>query len=371
MNSSTVPQRMFVTPLNEASDRIVEIDPGVGLNIAELEPPEVPLSGTTGSAVDGDDYFLLGTTGRFPYLYRLDADSGDVLDASLTWFGSGRYGDLAILGDTLYLVDILGDGIFTMDKSLDGPVTRLDLGGIGGFSLAGPIATAASPDRLFVTEAHDMSSVVVLNAANGQPMTAVNLNADCGCNADFDADGDVDDDDAAFFEDCEDIDGFPIFDCVRADLDCDRSVDSGDEQILNCQHNGPGNPPNEGCCADDLPPLAMRATSLTGQYPHALVAGDWTEAGLRRFDASGHLVNTLPLDDPVAAVAGGAFTTLADADGDGDADLIDWAALQVCLSYGGSTDPDPSCLIFDADLNREIDINDFAAFHALLFGETP
>ncbi len=361
------PQPYFTIPLDDFADRIVEIDPTDASERASLTPPEVPLSNVTGLASDNGDLFMLGTTGRFPKLYKLDAASGEVLQTMTTWFGSGRYGDLAVLGDVIYMVDVLGDAIYAMPKTLDGPVSKLDLGGLGGFTLAGGIAAGGSPGRLYVPEAPGMSNVIVLDAINGQPMDAFALRADCPCRGDVDDDGDVDDTDLDLLLTCKEIEGFPVLDCVRADMNCDDVVDDDDIILLICQHNEPGNEPHEGCCPTDLPIRPMRATSLTGQFPNNLIAGDWMTPELQRFDPEGQYVDTLILDNPVSAVAGVAFSTFVngDANDDGRVDLRDWAALQVCLRSDGPAPPLSTCSVFDNNLDDTVDLDDYASIYIL------
>jgi hypothetical protein len=63
---------------------------------------------------------------------------------------------------------------------------------------------------------------------------------------------------------------------------------------------------------------------------------------------------------------GGGF---GDFDGDGDVDLFDYIALQVCLSYSGPGVPTPPpCDVFNADGDADIDLFDVAAFANALTG---
>jgi len=56
-----------------------------------------------------------------------------------------------------------------------------------------------------------------------------------------------------------------------------------------------------------------------------------------------------------------------DADGDGDIDLADFAAFQVCYS-GPGVPYGPGCGIFDADLDGDVDGHDLRVFLVLLDG---
>jgi hypothetical protein len=365
------PARVFASRLSNAPDTIVAIDPTTGNFTAELIPPETPLGGSEGLAFDGTYLCQLGNTGRYPVLYRIDAETGDVVDQLLTWFGSGTYGDIAVLDDTLFVVDMLDDTLFALSTSLDGPVSRLNMGGLNGFSMYGPIAAARSPDRLLVADADSPNIVLELDVETGTPVAFIPLNTKCDCNADLDRDGDVDDSDAAILLECDiGHDYAAILACVFADLNCDGFVRADDILLLDCQHNGPNATPNDGCCSDDLPARSVRATSLAA-YSHALLVGDWNQPTLERFDRLGNSIGSLPLVDPVGTMAGEPLNTFGDADGDADADLLDWRWFQVCFAGTVGDVPDDVCATFDYDFDHDIDLVDFTGFVLAAKGESP
>lgn len=363
-------QRIFATQLDTLPNAVISIDPATGETLTAFPAPEVPLGGANGLAYDGTDLYLLGQTGWFPYLYRLDPTSGEILERVVCWFGSGFFGEMAILGETLYVVDLLDHAIFALPKTFDGPVKRLGMGGLAGISLFGPIVAAEQPNRLYVPFGEDPHTIIELNAEDGLPISTFTLSTSCLCNADMDGDGDVDDDDVAFWEEC-DVFGVAVLECFVADLDCDSYVLASDQEILECQYNGPGMPPNTGCCPEDLPNVDVRATSLASAPPHVLVAGDWTLDTLERYDRHGQSLGPLPLEVPVGSMTGLPLAQFGDGDGDGDVDLRDWGTLQDCFGGADSSITDPACLTFDYDLDGDVDVDDFAAFQGELTGVEP
>ncbi|MFH0980313.1 MAG: hypothetical protein V2A79_02080, partial [Planctomycetota bacterium] len=54
-----------------------------------------------------------------------------------------------------------------------------------------------------------------------------------------------------------------------------------------------------------------------------------------------------------------------DSDGDGDVDLVDYAAFVPCIS-GPSTVAAPGCGIFDVDADSDVDLRDFGSFQYYL-----
>ncbi len=97
IGSTTALDRVFAVQLDAHADSIVELDPTTGDFVNAFAAPESPMGGAEGLAFDGTDLFLVGSGGRYPILYRLNADTGDVLDSTNTWFGSGTYGDIAFV----------------------------------------------------------------------------------------------------------------------------------------------------------------------------------------------------------------------------------------------------------------------------------
>lgn len=362
--------RLFATLLDSAADTIVELDPQTGGIISELDPPEAPFGGGEGLAFDNTDLFFMGNSARYPYLYRLDANTGEVIDSMLTWFGSGMYGDMVALGEKLYVTDPLDDAIYVLSTGLDGVAERLEIGLTNGVKLFGPVAGAVLPERLFASDAYDPSIVHEIDAETGVVLSSFAAGHECACDADFDKDGDVDDQDEVFFDNCDAVSGVS-FGCASADLNCDADINEDDRAIFDCQQNGAGNPPNPDCCPEELPSVAARATGLAGVGRNVLVGSDWTQPALNHFDPRGDALGTVPLDAPVGQMAGVPLMVFADWDFDGDVDLIDWAMFQACFTGEGITPYSPGCQVFDFEFDLDVDLFDYAEFQAAFTGVTP
>ncbi len=373
---------LFATSLGGSDRSVVELDAATGAEITGFVPPETIVGGGEGLALEGDDVFFLGRSRNYPYLYRLDAGTGRVLERITTWFGSGFYGDITAINSVLYVVDKLDDAIYALPTtSLKGGVRRLPVGETSGISMFGPIAGAAIPYRLVVTDATDSSKVHHISPLDGSVVTSMSLGTNCQCNADADGDGDVDDEDALRIQSCGSsamsftgrladesgdsaLDGGPAtpFDCQFADLNCDGILNWEDDTILDCQWNGPDLPPNEGCCPEGLPSVPVHATSLAATGEAALIAGNWTAPNLHVFDRGGRFEETVGVDAPVGKLGGESFGLLGDGDGNATVDLLDYAVLQRCLPVNGVMSGDGACAAFDFDIDDDVDLSDYAEF---------
>ncbi len=363
-------RRLFATRMDPFPETIVELDPDTGDTLNELPAPEAPLGGGEGIAFDGIEVRVMGGSGRFPFLYRLDSDTGDVLDRRIAWFGSGFYGGIALLGGNLYVVDLLEDAIWVVTRDLDRVVRKLDVGRLNGVSMFGAIAAQAAPARLVVPDAAEPSKLHVLDASDGRRLTSLNLGGVCLCDADFDGDGDVDAGDRAFLEDCARLSGV-AFGCAAADLNCDGAVDSADGAVFLCQANGPGLRPNGDCCAEGLPPSSIRATGVAVTGVDTLVAADWAVPSATLLDGGGTPLRTIRLDAPAGGMGGTPFANFADFNGDGNVDLLDWRHFQICFDGSAREPPASGCEIFDFDGDGRLDLFDYAAFFDAMTGARP
>ncbi len=61
----------------------------------------------------------------------------------------------------------------------------------------------------------------------------------------------------------------------------------------------------------------------------------------------------------------------ADADGDDDADLADFARFQECYTGSGATTLGWPCLVFDSEDDDDIDVADYLFFEGGLIGPVP
>jgi hypothetical protein len=330
-----------------------------------FSPPEGPFGGGEGLAIHEDQVFFVGRTSHYPYLYRLDAETGEVLERVATWFGSGVFGDLTVLDGVLYLVDVLDRAIYAMPTSLDGTATRLE----PGVAMFGALGSFVLPDRLVVSGAGDPSQLHVLRPDDGTLDTTISLMQACPCSADLDHDGDVDGDDGAVVEECVGpLFGGTSFSCRPADLNCDGVLDDADLAILNCQEAGSGNPPNKDCCPEELPDVTVRATGLAAVGGNTLVAADWVVSELRKFVRTGVPLGAVPLETPVGKLAGSPTGSFGDGDGNARVDLIDYALFQRCSSSPNGEVMNRDCEAFDFDGDHDVDLFDFGEFFTVATG---
>jgi streptogramin lyase len=358
-------RRIFDTELSFPSKAIVELDPADGMVINSFGIPENLITSSEGLAVFDEDLLYLGT-GQFPHLYWLDPDSGEVADDVILWSGSGHYGDIATLNGSVYLCDVFDRSLHELDPQTLQAVRTIDVGTLNGVALSGALASLAHPNRLYVADAFETGAIHAIDPATGQVDASVSPGGPCPCNADFDFDGDVDILDQLFFDDCDAGDGSVRFDCQQVDVDCDGDRDSDDEAILACQYNGPGVPPNEGCCPPDLAPVPVRATALGGSGSARIYVNEWSRESVEVYDQDGLLLSVWDVQTPLGAVGGQPFFVFGDGDDDGDLDLIDFLLFTDCLTGPGSGPVVSTCRVFDAEPDGDVDLDDFAAFQIAL-----
>jgi hypothetical protein len=405
------PQRIFATTYDVPANGIVELDPTDGSVISRFKVPEEIVTAGQGLAVWDDTLFYLGA-GRFPKLYWLEPETGDASSEMTLWSGSGYYGDLALLNGRIFVTDIGQSSVHELDPQTLQAVRTIDVGPINGITLFGPIASLACPDWLYVADAgssnnccdtnhgpgcsdtgiaacvcqiepdcctYDWDSYCVdimwasgcgncgtdpggihsIDAATGEAGGSMSAGVSCPCSADFDGDGDVDDDDWEFLYECSsDV----PYGCQPADLDCNGVIDGDDEAILACQENGPGQPPNQGCCPPGLPPVRIWASALGGSGNARLYVNDWHRESIEVFDQGGTLLDTFAMGSRVGAIGGEPVVSFGDSDGDGLVGLDDFAAFMGCLTGPGDDPVGPGCCMFDAEPDGDADLDDFAAF---------
>ena len=354
-------RRLFATELTFPADTIVEIDPADGSLLNSFSIPADFVHTNQGVAVLDDTLFYLGT-GRFPKLYWLDPDTGDLLDEMFLWSGSGYYGDLAVLSGQIYLTDLLERSLHELDPLTLHVLRTIPVGAINDITLSGATAALAHPNRIYLADAFDSGAIHAIDPTAGDLDASMSVGASCPCNADFDGDGDVDALDQMFFDDCDAGDGSVRYACRQVDLDCDGDRDADDEAILDCQHNGPGVPPHEGCCPDDLPPVPVRATALGGSGSARLYVNDCSCGSVEICDQTGMLLYVWPMGMPLGAIGGQPFFPFGDADDDGDVDLIDFLLFTDCLTGPEAGPVVSTCCMFDAEPDGDVDLDDFAAF---------
>ena len=219
-----------------------------------------------------------------------------------------------------------------------------------------------------LADAFGTGSIYAVSPTTGQLDGVESPGVACPCSADFDGDGDVDADDQAFYDDCDAADESVRFGCGPVDLDCDGDRDEDDEAILDCQENGPDQPPTEGCCPEDLPPVPIRAMALGGSGRSTVFANDWRRSSIEVYDAAGGLIDVVPTEAPFAALGGAPFFYFADGDEDADVDSDDFTLFADCLTGPGGGPVAPACRGFDAEPDNDVDLDDFAALQ-LVFAQ--
>ena len=332
--------RTFAAVLDYPADAIVELAPRDGSVVNSVPVPGGWVTPSSGLAVH-DETLLYLRPERFPKLAGLDPETGEVLWDVITWFGSGYYGDVTVIGNRLYVTDLLEHSIHELDATAQHALRTLPVRATSGVTLSGGLASLMYPPRLYAADAFNSGTIHRIDPQTGQVDDAGAAVVPCSCDADFDADGDVDADDQAFFDECNAYDHSLRFGCQATDLDCDGDYDNDDAAILDCQENGPGNPPTEGCCPDELPEVPIRATALGGTGVLTLLVNDWNRdsVDVYRADAEGPtLLGSRPAETAFGAIgsspifwpAPGLFgpTVLRFDRSD------DWAVFQKALTHG-------------------------------------
>ncbi|MCP4246547.1 MAG: hypothetical protein GY778_05820 [bacterium] len=294
--------RLFATRLDFAPQSLIELDSINGGVLAEHDLPEGWATAGQGLALLDDTLFFMGS-GRFPKLYWLDPDTAAVLQYTYLWSGSGYYGDLAVNNGHLFLTDVFDQALHEIDPVALQAVQTIDVGVLNGIALSGAMASLGGPDRLYLADAFDQGGIHAVDPATGLANATLSAGVPCPCNADFDGDGDVDADDQAFFDNCDAADGSVPHGCRPADLNCDQVYDVADQAILDCQHNGAGNPPNPDCCTDGLPFVPIRATALGGTGTDSLFVNDWNRHSIDVYDRNGVILDSWP-GGPYGAIGG-------------------------------------------------------------------
>ncbi|MCH7721298.1 MAG: hypothetical protein IH988_09985, partial [Planctomycetes bacterium] len=276
--------RVFATRLDRAGAWIDELDPDSGAILSSIPSPDVVLGGGESLAY-GEGSLWYRSIGWYPTLYQLDPDTGSVRQSVRLWPGSGYYDDAVVLGDQLYLLDLADGSIHAMNLDLDAAVGVIDFSFTNDVSLSGGLGAKWQPERLYAADAFGSGLVYVIDPATGTTIETLVPTGICGCLADFDGDGDVDGADTDFLTECAALGPGVQFGCAPADLDCDGDVDEDDLAIESCQNAGAGNPPNEGCCPEQLPGEPRRAAALAGLADGRLLVGGWQETALLLLDA--------------------------------------------------------------------------------------
>jgi hypothetical protein len=115
-------------------------------------------------------------------------------------------------------------------------------------------------------------------------------------------------------------------------------------------------------------PPSNRPIALAGHGTSTLYIGDWQSDVMEVIDRTGDPLDKVPLAAPPGALAGKAsIGFFGDFDGDGDIDILDFAALQRCFSGPGGVIP-PTCAPGDRDGDGDVDLADVGAWPAVVTG---
>ncbi|MCH7814009.1 MAG: pre-peptidase C-terminal domain-containing protein, partial [Planctomycetes bacterium] len=332
---SVIPDRLFATALSFPAKHLLELDPADGTVLAQHDIPEALVSTAQGLALLDDTLFFLGA-GRFPKLYWLDPDTAAVLQHTYLWSGSGYYGDLAVHDGHLFLTDVFDRTLHEFDPAALVALRTIDVGALNGIAISGAMASLGAPDRLYLADAFDLGTIHAIDPVTGLLDGSLSTGVPCPCNADFDFDGDVDADDQTFFDDCDAFDGTVPYSCRQVDLNCDQVYDGADQAILDCQNNGPDNPPHPDCCTAGLPTVPVRATALGGIGTDGLFVNDWNRESLEAYDRAGNLLNLWP-GGPYGAIGGQPLAA------------VGIAEVRSCLDHSGTI----WCLTLTEESNTE------------------
>ena len=151
---------------------IFELDPATGSVVRTFTTPATTF-GTSGAAFDGQ--FVWFITDTNDTLYKIDADSGAIVDTFATGTATNsRYEGIAYLNGLIYLLDgFLTDEIVVFDPVLRTVVKRLMVGaqnnspGIGGdLDLGGGLAANPARNSLFVSSIFG-NEIYEISASNG------------------------------------------------------------------------------------------------------------------------------------------------------------------------------------------------------------
>ena len=144
--------RMFVKEL--FTDDIIEINPATGATLNRIPSPTT-FTSRYGLAFDGTALWALSGSTLSNELYKLDPDTGAVLDIHVV-AGSDSWDGLASLNGLIYgLDDFIGNTIVAYDPLQRRVVNTLDVGTLNNVDIGGGLAAINGPDRLLVTALFD------------------------------------------------------------------------------------------------------------------------------------------------------------------------------------------------------------------------
>lgn len=159
--------RMFIKNTDSLSNVIQEIDYLTGAVINTIPMPVTnSFSFDTGLAYDGSSLWVLAGPLGNDLIYRLNPDTGAILDTHA--LGSNRGWDgLAALNGLLYVLDdFIENQITVYDPVQRRIINTLNVGTINNINISGGLAAITGPDRLYVTSTFG-STMYEINPISG------------------------------------------------------------------------------------------------------------------------------------------------------------------------------------------------------------
>jgi subtilisin-like proprotein convertase family protein len=159
--------RMFIKNTDSFSDVIQEIDYLSGAVINTLPMPVTSsFSFDTGLAFDGNSLWVLAGPLGNDQIYRLNPDTGAILETHALGANRGWDG-LAALNGLLYVLDdFIENQITVYDPVQRRIINTLNVGTVNNINISGGLAAITGPDRLYVTSTFG-STMYEINPTNG------------------------------------------------------------------------------------------------------------------------------------------------------------------------------------------------------------
>jgi subtilisin-like proprotein convertase family protein len=159
--------RMFIKNTDSVSDVIQEIDYLSGAVINTLPMPVTSsFSFDTGLAFDGNSLWVLAGPLGNDQIYRLNPDTGAILETHALGANRGWDG-LAALNGLLYVLDdFIENQITVYDPVQRRIINTLNVGTVNNINISGGLAAITGPDRLYVTSTFG-STMYEINPTNG------------------------------------------------------------------------------------------------------------------------------------------------------------------------------------------------------------
>ena len=154
------PGRLFAVPV-DANDDIVELNPVTGVELNRFAAPIATTGTDEGLAFDGTHlWFLNGAASDT--LFRLNPETGAIIESTLITAGSGDYDGLATLNGQVYILDRTDNDIHIFAPGLNTVIGTLDIDGVNaGVDILRGLYSLADPDVLVVTNENALEHIEI------------------------------------------------------------------------------------------------------------------------------------------------------------------------------------------------------------------